>query len=202
MSENVNEEVVIDESNYEQYLPDDSGDATEGQYANAAVPTSEDVNDEEYEVYESDIEEPDGEDEDEEDGEQAPLFFTSNSAAADSTDSVPATSASDVDEVTEPTIIEGEVVTATQVAYPWRATVRTGLQVIASLAVVIPTVLAILSDQLASLLGPDAMAAITGAGIAVVAVSIAITRIMAIPQVNLFLAKFGLAAQPKDQTTN
>lgn len=79
-----------------------------------------------------------------------------------------------------------EPVTPTQVARPWRATVRTVFQGVVALAAILPVVLAGLP------LGPAAAGALAIAG--------TITRIMAIPQVEEFLQKFVpfLAAKPQD----
>jgi hypothetical protein len=78
-----------------------------------------------------------------------------------------------------------EPVTPTQVARPWRATFRTVFQGLVALAAILPVVFAGLP------LGPAAAGALAIAG--------AITRIMAIPQVEEFLQKYVsfLAAKPQ-----
>lgn len=73
----------------------------------------------------------------------------------------------------------------TQVEYPWKATARTVLQAVIALATLIPLVVAGVYDG-----GDNYPAAV----VQVLAVAAAITRVMAIPQVNDFLAKFGLGA--------
>jgi inner membrane protein involved in colicin E2 resistance len=76
--------------------------------------------------------------------------------------------------------------TPTQVAHPWRTTVRTGFQAIVSLAAVYPI-------AVAQLHVPDS-AALAGS----VAVMAAVTRVMALDAVNQWLRVYvpWLAAQP------
>ena len=79
---------------------------------------------------------------------------------------------------------------ATQTAYPWRATVRTAFQALVALAALAPLLIETTGldvEQLPWLVG-------------VVAAAAALTRIMALPQVESFLARFApwLAAEPKD----
>lgn len=75
---------------------------------------------------------------------------------------------------------------ATQVVYPWRAVLRTVIQVIAALAVAVPGVI------VAS--GVDQTVGWVAAALAVSAV---VTRVMANPVVDAVLGKVGLGAQPK-----
>ena len=77
--------------------------------------------------------------------------------------------------------------TPTQVARPWRATVRTGLAVVVALAAMMP--LLVDASGLDETAGPVA---------GVLAIAGAITRVMALPQVEAFLARFvpWLAADP------
>ena len=85
---------------------------------------------------------------------------------------------------------------STQEQYPWRATVRTALQVVLALAIVVPAILGALdSSGLAAYLG-SAWPKLTAAGAFVVAVSAALARIMAIPQVNAWLRLLGLGTDP------
>ena len=90
----------------------------------------------------------------------------------------------------------------TQVAYPWRATLRTGLAVLLGILVTIPLVWAIIGDELAAVgwAVPEPWAAIitvivTGCVVA----SSAITRIMAIPQVSDWLTRLGLGPTPQGE---
>ena len=78
------------------------------------------------------------------------------------------------------------VVQPTQVEHPWKATARTVLQVLVALASLIPLVVAGVYQ--------DANA-IPAAVTQVLVVATAVTRVMAIPQVNDFLAMFGLGAE-------
>ncbi|MFD6517293.1 hypothetical protein [Rhodococcus sp. NPDC060176] len=74
----------------------------------------------------------------------------------------------------------------TQVAYPWRATVRTGFQVGVALLTLIPVVLVTSGLSL------------TVVGGQVIAVTTAVAKVMALPQVNAFIDRFvpWLAAEP------
>lgn len=80
----------------------------------------------------------------------------------------------------------------TQTRHPWRATARTIFQVVPALAALVPFVLEAISNGDPALLGPGATAALAVAG--------AITRVMALPQVEEFLQNHlsWLAAEPKD----
>ncbi|MCW2092525.1 UNVERIFIED_ORG: hypothetical protein M2328_005805 [Rhodococcus erythropolis] len=74
----------------------------------------------------------------------------------------------------------------TQVAYPWRATVRTGFQVGVALLTLIPVVLVTSGLSL------------TVVGGQIIAVTTAVAKVMALPQVNAFIDRFApwLAAEP------
>lgn len=75
----------------------------------------------------------------------------------------------------------------TQVVYPSKATLRTGVQVVLGLAVAMPF---LVQD-----IGLDNTIPIVAT---VLGVSAVIARVMAIPAVNILLAKYlGLGAQPK-----
>ena len=86
--------------------------------------------------------------------------------------------------------VEGAV-TATQTVYPWKATARTVFATLVTLAAFFPAIAAAIGDV------PGWLAPIM---VGAAAVCGAITRVMAIPVVNQWLAKIGLAAQPKDVT--
>lgn len=78
--------------------------------------------------------------------------------------------------------------TATQVRRPWRATVRTALAVVIALAAMLPALVdASGLDQTA----PPVVGAL--------AIAAAVTRVMALPAVEAFLARFvpWLAAEPE-----
>ena len=90
----------------------------------------------------------------------------------------------------------------TQVAYPWRATLRTGLAVLLGILVTIPLVWAIVGDELAAVgwAVPEPWAAIITAIVTgCVMTSSAITRIMAIPQVSDWLTRLGLGPTPQGE---
>ena len=92
--------------------------------------------------------------------------------------------------------------TPTQVAYPWRATLRTGLAVLLGILVTIPLVWAIVGDELAAVgwAVPEPWAAIITAIVTgCVVASSAITRIMAIPQVSDWLTRLGLGPAPQGE---
>lgn len=85
----------------------------------------------------------------------------------------------------------------TQTAFPWRATLRTALQVGLALGGVLASIWVIVADELGAWLTPDVQAWIAGAVALVVAGSAALARIMAIPAVNRWLTRLGLGAEPK-----
>lgn len=76
---------------------------------------------------------------------------------------------------------------SSQTTYPWRATVRTVLATVISIAAVWGLVV--------EAAGVDAATPVVASTIAVAG---AITRIMAIPAVNDLLTRFGLGAEPKE----
>lgn len=89
-----------------------------------------------------------------------------------------------------------------QVKHPWNATLRTALQVILGitsfillLAVVAPQIL----EAVADVLPENVYAWGVGAVASITALAGAITRIMAIPQINEWLKKIGLGVPPKDE---
>lgn len=78
----------------------------------------------------------------------------------------------------------------TQVRNPWRTTVRTAFQATTGLAALVPFVLEAIAQGDPATLGPGAVVALSVSG--------AVTRVMALPQVEQFLATFlpWLAADP------
>ncbi len=86
--------------------------------------------------------------------------------------------------------------TTTQVQRPWRATLRTGFQALIGLVVITPGVLNAIANGDGASLGPWAAGAI--------AASAAVTRVMALPGVETWLAKYVsfLAADPTDSDNN
>ena len=77
----------------------------------------------------------------------------------------------------------------TQVRFPWRATVRTIVQTLPAVAVAVPGVVAAIEQDHPGLTGPVGVAALAASGI--------VTRVMALPAVNDLLTRFGLGAEPK-----
>jgi hypothetical protein len=86
--------------------------------------------------------------------------------------------------------------TTTQQRYPWRAVVRTVLAGVIAAGVVLPIAVTILNEQLATYLPDSAKAWLVGAAAASVAVAGAVTRIIAIPQVDAWLKRLGLSSSP------
>ena len=89
-------------------------------------------------------------------------------------------------------------VTPTQVARPWRATLRTAAQTFLAVLLLLIASAPIL-QELVEQVAPGSLLVgwiAASAGI-VAAVAAAITRIMALEQVNALLTSFGLGAAPK-----
>lgn len=82
--------------------------------------------------------------------------------------------------------------TTTQVQNGWRATLRTGVAVVVGLAALTPVVLGAVADGDPERLGPGAVLALSIAG--------AVTRVMSLPQVEAFIARF-LPWLAADKTT-
>lgn len=76
----------------------------------------------------------------------------------------------------------------TQVKHSGKATLRTIIQTAAGLAAATPIVI--------TMSGADRNVAAVGTALAVSAI---ITKVMAIPEVNALLTKFGLGAEPRNQ---
>jgi hypothetical protein len=89
---------------------------------------------------------------------------------------------------------------ATQVVHPWRATLRTAVQVgIPALLVlvgVVPEVLTIVEGELGGHLPDGVRAWLLGAAAVVTAIAAALARIMALPAVDRALGHLGLKASP------
>lgn len=87
----------------------------------------------------------------------------------------------------------------TQTRRPWRATLRTALAVGIPAILLLPTVIQILVDELGPNLPDRYRGWLLGAGVVVTAIAAAITRVMALPAVELFLRRLpgaAFAAQP------
>lgn len=86
---------------------------------------------------------------------------------------------------------------ATQVVFPWKAAARTAVQAFLAfaglLAVALPIVLPFLGDYLPA----SWIAWLVGAGVFVSGLAAAITRVMALPQLQGFLTAIHLGPVPK-----
>lgn len=86
----------------------------------------------------------------------------------------------------------------TQVAFPWKATIRTGIQTFLSVAGILALVAPMLQEFIDQFWpGSPVIAWIGTAAVFTAALAALITRIMAIPAVNDLLTKIGLGATPK-----
>lgn len=96
---------------------------------------------------------------------------------------------------------QGTHVEPTQVAYPWRAALRTALAVIvgvcAALLVIVPEVSAIADDTVTPLLPSAVVDVLARAAVWVTAVAALVTRVMASATVNAWLTRVGAGASPK-----
>ena len=90
---------------------------------------------------------------------------------------------------------------ATQVAYPWRASVRTGLQTVvavaAVLAVAAPEVSRIVTEELGAVVPAQALAVVVGVLAVVGAAATAVTRVSLIPAVSDALTRVGAGPAPR-----
>lgn len=86
----------------------------------------------------------------------------------------------------------------TQVAHPWKATIRTVIQTFLSVAAVLALIAPEIEAFVAEWWPGSPVVAWIGIGAAFVAsVAGVVTRVMAIPAVNEFLTKVGLGATPR-----
>lgn len=96
------------------------------------------------------------------------------------------------------TTIPDPIVAPTQTVYPWKAALRTGLQVVTSALVLIALIGPLLADFIEQQFPGSPVVAWIAAGVAFCAgLSALIARIMALPQVNAALTAVGLGATPK-----
>jgi hypothetical protein len=89
------------------------------------------------------------------------------------------------------------VATTTQQQHPWRAVARTVLAVLIGVGLVVPLVVTIVLEQFDVYLPPAAKAWLLAASAFTVALSGAVTRIIAIPKVDAWLKRVGLASGPQ-----
>jgi hypothetical protein len=94
---------------------------------------------------------------------------------------------------------------ATQQRRPWRATLRTILQVGVPALLGLPLVFEILVEELGGTLPPQVTGYLVAAGAFVTAIAAVLARLMAIPGVELFLRRLpaaAFAAQPRPKPTD
>lgn len=95
-----------------------------------------------------------------------------------------------------------ELKAVTQVAHPWKATLRTAIQVglptLLTLTLVVPEIVKIVLEELGEQMPEGLRLWLLAAAGAITGVSVVLTRVMAIPAVNDFLTQFGLGATPKE----
>lgn len=93
--------------------------------------------------------------------------------------------------------------TPTQVLHPWRTTLRTIVWLVIALAPSVPTVWAIVQDEVtkAGLTLPPGLAAVVAVGVAVIVAIVGIVqRVVLIPAVAAWVAKIpGLSPAPKPE---
>lgn len=86
----------------------------------------------------------------------------------------------------------------TQTVFPWKAALRTGVQVLLSASVLLALIAPLVSEFIEQFWpGSPVVASLAGAVVFVSALAALVSRIMAIPAVNELLTKFGLGAAPK-----
>ena len=91
--------------------------------------------------------------------------------------------------------------TPTQVAYPWRAAFRTGIQVFLAVAGIAVLALPIVSEFVEQFWpASPVIAFIATAASFIAALALVVTRIMALTKVNELLTRAGLGATPGDHT--
>lgn len=99
------------------------------------------------------------------------------------------------------TLTEGDTMTTTpattQQAHPWRAALRTALQVAVGLGLVVPLALAAMDETLGDVLPPEVRAKVWAIGGGIIAVAAFLARIMAVPQVDRVLKRLGLSSSPE-----
>jgi hypothetical protein len=84
--------------------------------------------------------------------------------------------------------------TPTQTVHPWKAALRTAVQVLTTLVLLWPALSAVLEDTALNLGWEWALPTIG----AVTVLAAGLARVMAIPAVNAWLTKIGLGAQPAE----
>lgn len=94
-----------------------------------------------------------------------------------------------------------ELRATTQTDYPWKATLRTlvqvGIPAFVTLVGILPLIIQIILEELGEQMPDGLRLWLVGAAALLTAVATALARIMAIPTVNAFLTRWGLGAAPK-----
>jgi len=90
---------------------------------------------------------------------------------------------------------------ATQVKYPWKATLRTVIQTAVPTILTVVAVLGVLQDSFNVYLPASVIAWVAGASAFLVVLAGALTRIFAIPAVDAWLTGLGLGATPNASTS-
>lgn len=89
-------------------------------------------------------------------------------------------------------------VAPTQIRRPWRSTLRTAVQVaiptLLALGVVVPQVVQVILDEVGEAMPPRLRLALLGISAGIVTAAAIVTRVMAIPQVELLLRRFKLTS--------
>jgi len=86
----------------------------------------------------------------------------------------------------------------TQVSYPWRAALRTGVQALIGVLAALIAIAPLLTDFIESTWPGSPVIAWVAAGAAFAgAIAVLITRVMALDSVNGLLTRLGLGATPK-----
>ena len=89
------------------------------------------------------------------------------------------------------------VAPSTQETYPWRAALRTGLQVAIVLIVAFPAVVEIVNAELSAQLPDSWELWLAAASATVTALTITVTRLMQLPGISGLLTKIGFGPEPK-----
>lgn len=85
---------------------------------------------------------------------------------------------------------------ASQVRHPWRATVRTFSAYVLAALVALNAALPVIEESMGGMLSDEARRILSVIVVTIGALTACITRVIALPQVNAFLAVIGLDADP------
>lgn len=90
----------------------------------------------------------------------------------------------------------------TQVTHPWRATIRTAFAYAVSTLVVVSLALPVVASEVGAYIPIEWQNWLLGASAFIGALASAVTKIMAMPKVNEWLALVGLGAKPSSSDGN